>query len=79
MKLTFWYEFMLRLTHNEKKIRVIPKVGYRHLIGREGSLYSIYASTIDKDESEWWYETAKKECSHTTDRKKQYKKEEKEK
>ena len=37
IKLTFWYEFMLRATHKGKKIQVIPKIGYTHLVDRKDS------------------------------------------
>lgn len=77
MELTFWYEFLLRLTHKEKRVQVVPKVGYKHTINREGSLFSIYQNTMDKDESEWWYELAKKEYRYTKDRAITYNKKEK--
>ena len=38
MKLSFWYEFLLRATYKGKRIFVIPKIGYNHFIGREDSL-----------------------------------------
>lgn len=76
MELTFWYEFLLRLTHKEKRVQVIPKIGYIHTIAREGSLFSIYQNSIDAEESEWWYELAKEEYRYTKDRNKKYNKEE---
>ena len=75
MKLTFWYEFMMRLANKNKKIQVIPKVGYKHLIGRNDSLYALYNDTLSQKESEWWYNLAKKEYKHIEDRNKQYEKE----
>lgn len=72
IKLTFWYEFMLRLTNNNKKIYVIPKLGYRHFVNRENSLYDIYKKTITNEESKWWYELAKEECFFKNDRNKTY-------
>ena len=36
IKLSFWYEFMLRLTSNDYKIFVIPKRGYVHMVNRAG-------------------------------------------
>lgn len=72
IKLTFWYEFMLRLTHNNKKIFVIPKLGYRHFVNRENSLYDIYKKTITNEESKWWYELAKEEYFFKNDRNKTY-------
>lgn len=62
IKLTFWYEFMLRLIHLKGgNIYVIPKIGYVHGLGREGSLLEHYRDTIQKEESEFWFKTAKKE------------------
>ena len=61
IKLTFWYEFLLRATHNGKKIYVIPKVGYKHYLGRNGSLVESYRKSIDEDESNFWVKVAKKE------------------
>lgn len=34
----FWYEYLLRAISNGLGIYVIPKIGYYHTIGREGSL-----------------------------------------
>ncbi len=68
IKLTFWYEFMLRLTSNNKKLYVIPKLGYRHYVNRDGSLYEEYKKTISVDESKWWYDLAKQECTFKEDR-----------
>lgn len=72
IKVSFWYEFMLRMTYNEKKIMVIPKVGYTHLVGREKSLMNIYQSTVSPEEGEWWIKTAKNEYFFKKDRKKTY-------
>lgn len=72
MKLVFWYEFLLRLTNKEKKVFVIPKVGYKHIVGRENSLFDMYNSTMTPDETQWWYELAKQECYFENDRKKTY-------
>ena len=61
IKLTFWYEWLLRATHNGKKIYVIPKVGYKHNLGRKGSLVEQYKESIDEKESQWWFDLAKRE------------------
>ena len=61
IKLTFWYEFMLRAAHKGETFYVVPKVGYAHLLGRTGSLLNEYRDTIDKEESDFWFKTAKKE------------------
>ena len=72
IKLAFWYEFLLRATTNGKKIFVIPKVGYVHRLGREGSLVEEYKKNMSEKESEWWINTAKKECFFKEDRNKTY-------
>jgi hypothetical protein len=64
IKLTFNYELLLRLTHNEKKIMVIPKVLYNHVNFREDSLFWNYKNAEDKmneKEFEFWFNTAKHE------------------
>lgn len=61
IKITFWYEFLLRLTNKNKKVFVIPKVGYNHYFNRENSLTNIYRNNINKAETEWWFDLAKKD------------------
>jgi len=72
MKLTFWYEYLLRSIYKGKKVFVIPKVGYRHLINRPGSLSETYNEEMDRKEADWWIELAQKEYLFTNDRKKTY-------
>lgn len=72
MKLTFWYEFLLRILYNKKKVFVIPKVGYKHLVNRPSSLSSKYNETMERDEADWWIELAQKEYFFTNDRNKTY-------
>lgn len=73
MKVSFWYELMLRWTNKQKQFFVIPKVGYKHYVNRVGSLYDIYRQEVTEDESAWWFDTAKKECFYKKDRNKTYK------
>jgi hypothetical protein len=65
IKLTFGYEFLLRLTHNNVKIMTVPRIGYQHLNFREDSLFWSYknddANKISEEEAKYWLETAKKE------------------
>lgn len=72
IKLTFWYEFLLRATDKGKKIFVIPKIGYIHNLGNPDSLLEIYRATIDEKESNFWYQTAKQEYFYKNDRNKTY-------
>jgi len=68
IKLTFMYEFLLRALNNASKIFSIPKIGYKHLATREGSLFDNYGKTMSVDERKFWFETATKESNFTNDR-----------
>lgn len=72
IKLTFIYEFLLRMTHSGIKTMVIPKIGYKHVNLREGSLFQEYRDTMDDAESRWWMQKAKKEYFWSEDRKLTY-------
>ena len=61
IKLTFWYEFLLRSVRNDKKIYVIPKVGYIHTLDRENSLSEKYNKNMKPEEAEFWIELAQKD------------------
>jgi len=60
IKLSFWYEFLLRAGNNGVKTFVIPKTGHIHTIEREGSLLS-KLSLMSEKEKLFWLELAKKE------------------
>ena len=71
MKLTFVYEFLLRMTYNSVKIMTIPKIGYKHMNMREESLfwnYKLGNSKISESEIKFWLATAKKEYFFVDDR-----------
>ena len=71
IKLTFVYEFLLRLTYNSVSIMTIPRLGYKHVNLREGSIFWNYKFSDDKmieDEVKFWVQTAKKEYFFTDDR-----------
>ena len=68
IKLTFVYEFLLRMTFKAVKIMVIPKFGYKHVNQRSGSLFASYQQTIYPLEARWWLSTAKKESFFQKDR-----------
>jgi hypothetical protein len=72
IKLTFIYEFLLRLTFNDAKIMVIPKLGYRHSNQRPESLFMEYQRTLGQDEARFWLNLAKKEYFFKEDRKIMY-------
>lgn len=70
-KLTFIYELLLRLTYNSVKIMTIPKIGYKHVNFREGSIFWNYKNGEDimsEDEVKFWIQTAKKEYFFSEDR-----------
>ena len=71
VKLTFIYEFLLRLTYNSISIMTIPRLGYKHVNLREGSIFWNYKFGEDKmieDEVKFWIQTAKREYFFTDDR-----------
>lgn len=65
IKLTFSYEFLLRLTYNGVNIMTVPKIGYQHVSLRENSLFWLYKNDdsmkLSEKEVKFWLETAKKE------------------
>ena len=70
-KLTFIYEFLLRLTYNSATLMTIPKIGYKHINLREGSIFWGYkngSQRITDDEVRFWIDSAKKEHFFTEDR-----------
>jgi GT2 family glycosyltransferase len=67
LKLTFMYEFLLRLTHFDTKIMVIPKIGYKHTNQRVNSLFYNYKQEMKPNEGKWWLAQAKKEFYFTHD------------
>ncbi len=71
IKLTFVYEYLLRLTYNSVKIMTIPRIGYKHTNMREGSIFWNYKygdQRMTDNEVSFWLETAKKEHFFTADR-----------
>jgi hypothetical protein len=71
IKLTYVYEFLLRLTYNSVSIMTIPKLGYKHSNMREGSIFWNYKFGEEKmieDEVKFWVQTAKKEFFFVDDR-----------
>jgi glycosyltransferase involved in cell wall biosynthesis len=71
IKLTFIYEFLLRLTYNSVSIMTIPRLGYKHTNMREGSIFWNYKFgdfKMVEDEVKFWIQTAKREYFFTDDR-----------
>jgi glycosyltransferase involved in cell wall biosynthesis len=75
MKLSFWYEFLMRALYRGKRFFVIPKIGYNHFVGREESLSFMYANNMSETEADWWINLAKKEYFFPHDRNKTYQEE----
>jgi GT2 family glycosyltransferase len=69
IKLTFPYEFMLRMAFKDVRIMAIPKFGYKHVNQRPGSLFANYKKELDPIEVNWWLSKAKKEYYFDRDRK----------
>ena len=70
-KLTFGYEFFLRMTYNSVKIMSIPRIGYKHTNLREGSIFWNYKNGEDvltDNEVKFWVDSAKKEYFFINDR-----------
>jgi len=70
-KLTFGYEFFLRMTNNGVKFLTIPRIGYKHMNLREGSIFWNYKNGDDKlleDEVKFWIDKAKKEYLYINQR-----------
>lgn len=65
IKLTFGYEFLLRLTHNGVRVMTVPRVGYQHVNLREDSLFWLYkneeGNVLSEKEVKFWLDSAKKE------------------
>lgn len=74
LKIASWYELLMRFCHNGKKIYVIPKVGYSHMINRDDSLMKKEQEEISPEEGAWLIKTAQQEYFFKEDRKKTFNK-----
>jgi hypothetical protein len=72
LELVTWYEFFLRVLYKQKRVFVIPKVGYFHVVNRPDSITDNYIKNMTEKEADWWIELAKKEYFFPHDRKKTY-------
>jgi hypothetical protein len=68
IKLTFTYEFLLRMSNKACTIMTIPKFGYKHVNQRVGSLFHNYKLNMNPVEANWWLNKAKTEFYHENDR-----------
>lgn len=63
-RLTFVYEFLLRQTFNSAKLLTIPKIGYKHMNLRLGSIFWNYKhgdNVLTDNEVKFWIQSAKQE------------------
>lgn len=68
IEVAFNYEFLLRLAKKNLKIFIVPKEGYKHCVGRKGSLTDYYADKMSDEEAKKWFALAKAESDYTEDR-----------
>lgn len=68
IKLTFIYEFLLRMCFKDIKTMVIPKFGYKHMNMRPGGLFDTYKKELEPTEAQFWLAQAKKEYYFDKDR-----------
>jgi hypothetical protein len=61
IELTFMYEFLLRALNNGLIIYTIPKIIYKHLVGREGALFHEYSEKMSMKDRKFWFDIAGKE------------------
>jgi len=68
IKLTFNYEFIIRCINNGLIVYTIPKLGYKHINGRNNSLFDEYLKNMSLPERKFWFDTAMKESNFINDR-----------
>ena len=66
----------MRIANNKKDIYVVPKAGYKHIVGREGSFMKISGSQINVDEGRWYIKKAQEEYEYNEEREIKYNPEE---
>lgn len=60
IELAFNYELLVRMVSKyNMKAYVVPRIGYVHLLGREGSLLDIYNKTMNEQEAADWFSKAR--------------------
>ena len=68
IKMTFGYELLLRALNNSCVVYTIPRILYKHLVNRNGSLFEIYKTKISLPERKFWFDVANKEYHYINDR-----------
>lgn len=64
----FTYEFLLRMTNKKLDVYVVPKEGYKHVIGRDGSISKHWLDTLSDGDIQKYYALAKREYTFKEDR-----------
>ena len=85
MKLSHYYEFLLRMVYDAVPVMTIPRIGYELKSVRKEAFYDSSCKIpqdlnflpadrggLSADEARFWFEIAKKEFFHDEDRKKVY-------
>lgn len=70
IKVSFAYEFLMRITNKKLKVMVVPKEGYVHIVCRKNSLTDYYNNTISNEDLPKWFDLAKREYPYMEDRNK---------
>jgi len=65
---SFGFEFLLRALKNNIKIFVIPKLLYKHLTDRNGSITEHFLNKFTKKDVKFWFDTAISESDFSKDR-----------
>ncbi|MFW5847396.1 MAG: glycosyltransferase [bacterium] len=65
---SFGFEFLLRAIKNNLKIFVIPKMLYKHLTDRKGSITKYFLDKFTNKEVKFWFDTAISESEYSNDR-----------
>lgn len=77
LRIAAWYEFLMRIANNKKDIFVVPKAGYRHIVGRDGSYMKLSGSEIGVNEGQWLIKKAQEEYEYNEEREIKYNPDEK--
>ncbi len=68
INMTFGFELLLRALNNDFSVFVVPKIGYKHLATRIGSMSDIHKKTVVKSEGKFWVDVALREYIFNNDR-----------
>ena len=68
VQVSFNYEFLLRITNKGLKVYVVPKEGYKHMVGRKHSIVDLNDKLYNDDEIQKWFDLAKREHVYDEDR-----------